>query len=502
MPGRRRTGRTVARLTQVALMLAVAGTNVAGACVVFLTAWLVIPAPDAVERGDIVAANAVAAGAYLAVAVPLGVLWGRRRLLPVRRFLAEERAPDAREQRLVLRGPFRLFRVQLLLWLLATLLFGALNWTYSASLAVRVMTTVALTGITTCAIAYLLSERILRPAAARALVEGPPERVGLPGVTLRALLAWALGTGVPVLGLVGIGLWTLARPEASRRELALGMVVLGGIALAVGLLAALFAARATADPVRSVRKALGRVERGDLDVEVPVYDGTEIGQLQAGVNRMVAGLREREQLRDLFGRHVGEEVAREALERGVELGGEVRDVAVLFVDLVGSTAVAADRPPAEVVAILNRFFEVVVRVVAGHGGSINKFAGDAALAIFGAPVELEDRHGRALAAARELAGCLRAEVPDVTAAIGVSSGEVVVGNVGTAERFEYTAIGDAVNEAARLTELAKAEPGGVVASAALVECAPAEEARHWAQGDEVTLRGRPRPTRLATPAGV
>jgi len=79
------------------------------------------------------------------------------------------------------------------------------------------------------------------------------------------------------------------------------------------------------------------VERGRTDVEVPVEDGSEIGLLQAGVNRMVAGLREHERLRDLFGRHVGEDVARSALERGVELGGEVREAAVLFVDVVGST---------------------------------------------------------------------------------------------------------------------------------------------------------------------
>src|SRR6185369_4569757 len=122
----------------------------------------------------------------------------------------------------------------------------------------------------------------------------------------------------------------------------------------------------TATPVRVVRSALKQVEKGDLDCNVVVFDGTELGELQAGFNTMVGGLRERERVRDLFGRHVGEDVARTAMENDVELGGEVREVAVLFVDLVGSTRLAATRPPHEVVEILNAFFAVVIDVVEQH----------------------------------------------------------------------------------------------------------------------------------------
>ena len=138
---------------------------------------------------------------------------------------------------------------------------------------------------------------------------------------------------------------------------------------------------------------------------VAVSDGSEVGLLQAGFNRMVAGLEERERLRDLFGRQVGEDVARRALERGVELGGEERDVAVLFVDLVGSTQLAAERPPAEVVALLNAFFGAVVAVVGAHGGAVNKFEGDAALCVFGAPLARDDARRRR---ARRRAGAARA----------------------------------------------------------------------------------------------
>jgi adenylate cyclase len=214
---------------------------------------------------------------------------------------------------------------------------------------------------------------------------------------------------------------------------------------------------------------------------------------------MVAGLREREQLRDLFGRHVGEHVANSALERGVRLGGEQRAAAVLFVDLIGSTALAAERSPTEVMALLNRYFKIVVEVADCHRGWVNKFEGDGALCVFGAPYDTEDPAGCALSAARELNRRLRAEIPELQAAIGVSAGTVVAGNVGSAERFEYTVIGDPVNEAARLTQLAKATPDRVLASASTWRRAEPEETGHWKRDGSASLRGRPSPTELVIP---
>ena len=214
---------------------------------------------------------------------------------------------------------------------------------------------------------------------------------------------------------------------------------------------------------------------------------------------MVTGLQEREELRDLFGRHVGADVAKAALEKGVELGGEAREIAVLFVDIIGSTSLAEDRPPDEVVSLLNHFFDVVIDVVHEHEGWINKFEGDAALAIWGAPMEIEDMHTRALAAARTLGRRLEEEVPDIKAGIGVSAGTAVAGNVGTHERYEYTVIGDPVNEAARLTNHAKQVDGRVVANQDLVERATDDEGRRWKELEPITVRGRSTPTRLAAP---
>ena len=172
-------------------------------------------------------------------------------------------------------------------------------------------------------------------------------------------------------------------------------------------------------------------------------------------------------------------------------------VAVLFVDVIGSTALAQSLPPTAVVAALNEFFAIVVDVVDRTGGIINKFEGDAALCVFGAPVPRDDAAACALLAARLLRDRL-ADVNGLSAAIGVSAGLVVAGNVGTKERFEYTVIGDAVNEAARLTELAKNRPDRLLVSASVLDAVDDEaELARWQLDGETLLRGRNQPTPLA-----
>jgi hypothetical protein len=122
---------------------------------------------------------------------------------------------------------------------------------------------------------------------------------------------------------------------------------------------------------------------------------------------MVAGLQERDQLRDLFGRHVGEEVVRRAVDANESVSGDEREVAILFIDLVGSTQLAATREPHEVAAVLNDFFRIVVAHVDKRNGLINKFQGDAALAVFGAPLRIDDPASAVLTTARALGAELR-----------------------------------------------------------------------------------------------
>jgi class 3 adenylate cyclase len=375
-----------------------------------------------------------------------------------------------------------------------TLLYGLVD----PKLISKVSITVFLSGVVVCTSSYLLSEFALRPVAARALSTAPQRKAAGVGITMRSILIWSLGA-TPIIGLMLVAVFALVREDVSSTRLAISILAVGVLAIAVGFLLMLMNTRAMVAPIRSVTAALAKVQRGDLDSEVLVFDGTELGMLQSGFNRMVEDVRERERIKDLFGRHVGEDVARAAMSRQTALGGEVRDVAVLFIDVVGSTSIAAEKPPEEVVKLLNRFFAVVVDEVNDHGGFVNKFEGDAALAIFGAPEELLDAAGCALATARTIMARLKVDVPGLEAGLGVSAGPAVAGNVGAEDRFEYTVIGDPVNEGARLSETAKTVDGHVVAAMRAVEAASPSEAAHWKPLKEVSLRGRTEPTRIAVP---
>jgi adenylate cyclase len=468
--------------------------NLSGAVVVYVfLSYLLVTPVDLVDGGRLQRVNTVAFVAYMALTAVGGHLLGVRLNAPVLGWLRSSRPGDAAARRAVLRSPLAMSVMSAGFWGVAAGLFGLINGGFTPALGVRVAMTIALGGLTTVSLTYLLAERVLRPAVTLAhdgSAEPPPVLLSL---TRRMVVAWAVGSGVPLLG-IALGVVELIDDDSPLSDA--GLLFLVGCGLVAGLLATVAAARAVADPVQSVAAALREVGQGRLDVAVPVYDASEIGQLQAGFNTMAEGLRERATLQDLFGRQVGTDVARLALERGVRLGGERREVAVLFVDVIGSTTLAVTRDPEEVVGQLNAFFAVVVAAVADKGGWVNKFEGDAALCVFGAPVDREDAGASALAAARALAAGLAPL--EVTAAIGVCAGPVVAGNVGSEERFEYTVIGDPVNTAARLAELARTRPGHVLADGAVVAAA-GEEGKEWELGEEVVLRGRGTPTRLASP---
>ncbi|MGZ5359050.1 MAG: adenylate/guanylate cyclase domain-containing protein [Solirubrobacterales bacterium] len=423
-----------------------------GALVVFVFANFVVPTPDLGPETEVRLVNLVAFVIYLGIALVAGNVLGWQRMRPLRDFLTEERPPTDAERRQVLTAPLRLAVLNAALWAGAIVVFGVLNATYSGELGFAVALTIALGGITTTAFSYLLSERVLRGATAAAMVARPPRRPVVPGVAARSVIAWALGTGVPLLGIMLVALYVLGGEEGiDRQELAVTVVALGGVALVVGLFAVLLAARASADPITSVRDALAEVERGDLDVQVPVYDASELGLLQAGFNRMADGLRERERIRETLGTYVDPDVADHILREGTALEGEEVEVTLMFLDVCDFTSFAESKPAREVVSTLNRLFEVVVPLVREQGGHVDKFVGDGLLAVFGAPRRASDHADRALTAARRIAAAVREKLGDeLRVGIGLNSGAVVAGNVGGAGRLEFSVIGDAVNVAARV----------------------------------------------------
>ncbi len=475
--------------------------GIAGSIVVFIAIGFFIPIfVNARDTTKLALLNGPLVVAYVIVS---GMLVNRRfgrQLADAVDWVRADRLPTEREHRMTLCLATYGLKLDVIGWTIAGLVFGVVNaivesWGFAAVACA----TIWLGGETTCALDYLLYERALRPVTARALAANPASAPVAPGVRARIAMAWSLGTAVPLLGVVVVAVVGLTKHGVHTAYVASAELFLALVATGAGLLAVMFAAKAIADPLLAVRRGLSQVEAGELDVHVPVDDGSEIGLLQAGFNQMADGLRERERIRDLFGRQVGVEVAHAALDRGVQMGGEEREVGALFVDMVGSTSLALTVPATEVVNVLNRFFRVVVDVVEQHSGLVNKFEGDAALCVFGAPIACPDPAGDALRAARALAARLSGELPEVDFGIGVSAGIAVAGNVGAERRFEYTVVGDPINEAARLAELAKDRPERVLGSDAALERTSPAEAEAWNFTADAVLRGRETATRLAHP---
>lgn len=483
--------------SRVLSIVALYGINAVGVSVVCLLAAFIIPMPVPMNR-DLIAANAL----LLTFVLPPMALWGHLCAhylnRPMLRWLQAGVPPTDEDKSWLLAIPRRTFMYHAAGWAAGLIIVCAFNAHRSGwELASAIAQVVSAAGLCAASLAYLMAERLLRPLAAASLTEGFPEDTHIRTVASRIMSAWWLGTAAPVAGLITVGWRLLAdQGDVGVDRIARTIIALSLISLFIGGGMILLAARASSDPVRQLRRALVRVEHGDLEVKLPIYDGTDIGLLQAGFNEMANGLRERERMRDLFDRHVGGDVAQAALEGGVRLGGEARQAGILFVDVIGSTTLATEREPAEVVALLNRFFEIVINVVSDHGGWINKFEGDAALAVWGVPLEIDDVDARLLTTARELSIRLREELPEVPAGIGITSGKIVAGNVGVAERYEFTIIGDPVIEASRLSEVAKKFQGRVVANAALLDAA-GDEADAWLRKSAVRARGRTHETAIA-----
>jgi class 3 adenylate cyclase len=254
-------------------------------------------------------------------------------------------------------------------------------------------------------------------------------------------------------------------------------LVIAGVT-AVNLLLLLLFASDVNHQTRVLVECLGKVEEGDLKAHADVYSPDEFGAVSDGVNKMIRGLRDRQRIRDLFGVYVSPEISRAILDNEVALQGESREVSVLFCDLRNFTRFSASRTPAQVVERLNEFFSRMAGAIDRHGGTINKFLGDGFLAIFGAPVRRNDHARRAIEAAlameQELQKYneeLRARgEPEMNFGVGIDSGEVIAGNVGSSNRLEYTVIGDAANRSSRIEQLTKTLGARILVSERAYQC--------------------------------
>ncbi|HRI18383.1 MAG TPA: adenylate/guanylate cyclase domain-containing protein, partial [Burkholderiaceae bacterium] len=235
----------------------------------------------------------------------------------------------------------------------------------------------------------------------------------------------------------------------------------GGVAVSVGL--ALMVAGSVAAPLREVQAAMRQVRAGGLDARCAVVSNDEIGAVAEGFNAMVQGLREREAIRETFGRYVSPEVRDEILAGRISGAGALREVTILFADLRDFTPWVEATPPAEVVADLNAYFGEMDAAIRAHGGLVLQFIGDEIEAVFGAPLADARHADAAVAAAREMntrlavwnAARRAAGKAELRHGIGIHSGNVIAGNIGSSERMAYALVGDAVNVASRIQALNK-----------------------------------------------
>lgn len=234
------------------------------------------------------------------------------------------------------------------------------------------------------------------------------------------------------------------------------------------VLVAVLAAKSITTPMLEVVRAMEHAEKGDLAVRAAVTSTDETALLARGFNHMVAGIAERERIKQIFGSYVSDEI-RDAILAGHSARGEKTEATVLFADIRGFTGISERSTPEETVALLNEFFTAMMRAISRHSGVVNKFMGDALMALFGSPIQRKNHAELAVSAAidmcSELAGLngLRAKLglPGIEIGIGIHSGPVVSGDIGSEDRREFTVIGDTVNIAARI-ESATREAGSTI----------------------------------------
>lgn len=254
-------------------------------------------------------------------------------------------------------------------------------------------------------------------------------------------------------------------------------VAVASLAAAVALSLA-FARRLT-QPILELVGHTRRIARGDYSVRNTSYRADELGRLSEAFDQMSRGLEERDRVRDLLDKNVSPEVAAQLLRDGATLGGEERDVTILFADLRGFTSLSEGLAPRDLLALLNRYLDRMSGAIEAQGGVIDKFIGDAIMALFGAPVAQGDAADRAVAAARAMeaelvafnAELAREGRPPLGLGIGINTARVVAGYIGSHRRLNYSVIGDGVNVAARLESLTRTPEyhTNIIVSAATVQ---------------------------------
>ena len=273
------------------------------------------------------------------------------------------------------------------------------------------------------------------------------------------------------------------------------------VVLALSLVAVVLLARSVTRPILDLATRVRRIEGGDYGQSVDVSGKDEISQLAGSVNNMASGLAEKERVRDLLGKVVSHEIAEELLSKKIELGGEERIVTVLFADIKGFTTLCETSPPQAVLTLLNRYLSEITKVIEDNHGVVDKYTGDSVMALFGAPLTRPNDAENAVRAALAIQQCMvdlnainrNAGLAMMEAGIGVHTGLVVAGNLGSQNRLNYTVIGDSVNLSARLEGLTRKYNTANIVSETCLQHAPDFV---YQELDLVQVAGKSEPVRI------
>ena len=273
----------------------------------------------------------------------------------------------------------------------------------------------------------------------------------------------------PLLPLITPGRAAIALQRSLEEELISSrqlerflLILLIASLVAAALVAPVFALNLS-KPLRALARHTEVIARGDYAIHLRLDRADEIGQLATAFNRMSEGLAERDRVRDLLDKNVSPEVAAQLMRDGGALGGEEREVTILFVDLRSFTRLSESMAPREVLTLLNRYFDRMSGIVEIYHGIVDKYIGDAIMAIFGAPVEQSGHADNAVLAAIEMKSALarlNAELATegrakLSFGIGINTSRIIAVNIGSSRRLNYSFVGDGVNVAARLQDLTR-----------------------------------------------
>jgi adenylate cyclase len=281
------------------------------------------------------------------------------------------------------------------------------------------------------------------------------------------------------------------------RDAKIFIILLTAISTVLGILLSLGLSRYFSSPIRKLRESTKALSMGDFDYQVMIKRNDELGDLGTAFNEMAKDLALKERIKYSFGQYVTPEIVELILANPDSqwMKGSEVEATVLFVDIRGFTTLSEDKKPESIVELLNDYFTCVTDVVIKHGGHLNKFVGDEAMVVFGAPIPNQHHAEAAVRAAldiqTEISGLHLGTLLQgmaVQVGIGINSGAMVAGNLGSEKRMEYTVIGDNVNVASRLTSLAK--PGEILISGQTYELIKDKSRLNIEKRRKILVKGR------------